>query len=163
MGALKIPRKQKRKNKDKTLPEKSESPEVLSVHTKVPKLMPKLLPKDEDVNFEPSESVQQGLPEKTDNSNETRSLSPETSVTKISVITSNDPEPISIEQKNKEMKVQNLNLTKIEAKKKNFCNPGPSWIPGPKPKTQVKAFGRCMKVNFYQFLLLKFNFYIVNF
>ena len=158
MGALKIPRKQKRKNKDKTVPEKSESPDVHTVHTKVPKLMPKLLPKDDDVNFEPSESVEQGLPEKTDNSNETRSLSPETSVTKISVITSNDPEPISIEPKNKETKVPNLNLTKIEAKKKNFCNPGPSWIPGPKPKTQVKAFGRCMKVNYHDFHLLNLDF-----
>jgi len=31
-------------------------------------------------------------------------------------------------------------------RKKNFCNPGPAWIPGPRPKIQVKAFGRCMKV-----------------
>ena len=136
MGALKIPRKQKRKNKDKSPTEKSDPVETLSIPSKVPKLMPKLLPKENDVT--PLEPVKL--------EKETSPKSPQTSVTKISVITPNDSDAIRNDPETKKFSQITPPVSKSETKRKNFCNPGPSWIPGPKPKTQVKAFGRCMKV-----------------
>jgi hypothetical protein len=58
------------------------------------------------------------------------------------------PVPVKPEVKIKPaLKIDFPKISETKIRRRNICNPGPAWIPGPKPKIKVKAFGRCMKVN----------------